>query len=121
MLNYKYHIHHFISMIVFCALGISMDIIIKSFLIHFKYIYLYIIIILNEVLVYCYLKYMMDKLYYKYTEIIIYWGLIGLTVYLFIYSGLSLYEYINDIDGYIFKVRKYFIIPNTCYYLIFII
>jgi len=108
MLNYKYYIHHFISMIVFCALGISMDIIIKSFLLHFKYIYFYIIIILNEVLVYCYLKYMMDKLYYKYTEIIIYWGLIGLTVYLFIYSGLSLYEYINDIDGYIFKVRKYF-------------
>ena len=27
MLNYKYYIHHFISMIVFCALGISMDII----------------------------------------------------------------------------------------------
>ena len=108
MLNYKYHIHHFISMIVFCALGISMDIIIKSFLIHFKYIYLYIIIILNEVLVFCYLTYMMDKLYYKYSEIIIYWGLIGLTVHLFIYSGLSLYEYINDIDGYIFKLRNYF-------------
>jgi len=108
MLNYKYHIHHIISMIVFCALGISIDIIIKSFSIHFDYIYIYIIFILNEVLVYCYLKYMMDKLYYQYTEIIFYWGLMGLIVKLFIFSGLSLHEYINDIDGYIFKVRKYF-------------
>ena len=108
MLNYKYHIHHFISMIVFCALGISMDIIIKSFSIHFDYIYIYIIFILNEVLIYCYLKYMMDKLYYHYTDIIFYWGLTGLIVKLFIYPGLSLYQYINDIDGYIFKVRKYF-------------
>ena len=108
MLNYKYHIHHFISMIVFCALGISMDIIIKSFSIHFDYIYIYIIFILNEVLIYCYLKYMMDKLYYHYTDIIFYWGLTGLIVKLFIYPGLSLHQYINDIDGYIFKVRKYF-------------
>jgi len=108
MLNYKYHIHHIISMIVFCALGISIDIIIKSFSIHFDFIYIYIIFILNEVLVYCYLKYMMDKLYYQYTEIIFYWGLMGLIVKLFIFSGLSLHEYINDIDGYIFKVRKYF-------------
>ena len=108
MLNYKYHIHHFISMIVFCALGISMDIIIKSFSIHFDYIYIYIIFILNEVLVYCYLKYMMDKLYYHYTDIIFYWGLTGLIVKLFIHPGLCLLEYINNIDGYIFEARKYF-------------
>ena len=108
MLNYKYYIHHIISMIVFCALGISMDIIIKSFSIHFDYIYIYIIFILNEVLVYCYLKYMMDKLYYHYTDIIFYWGLTGLIVKLFIHPGLCLLEYINDIDGYIFEARKYF-------------
>ena len=108
MLNYKYYIHHIISMIVFCALGISMDIIIKSFSIHFDYIYIYIIFILNEVLVYCYLKYMMDKLYYHYTDIIFYWGLTGLIVKLFIHPGLCLLEYINNIDGYIFEARKYF-------------
>ena len=45
---------------------------------------------------------------YHYTDIIFYWGLTGLIVKLFIYPGLSLHQYINDIDGYIFKVRKYF-------------
>ena len=109
ILNYKYHIHHMISMIIFCALGIGMDFLFDNYSIqHFDYIYIYIIYIINEALVYCYLKYMMDKLYYQYTEIILYWGLTGLIVKLFIYSGLSLYEYINDIEGYILEVRKYF-------------
>ena len=109
ILNYKYHIHHMISMVIFCALGIGMDFIFQSYYFHFDYIYIYIAYIINEVLVYCYLKYMMDKLYYQYTEIILYWGLTGLIVKLFIFSGLSLYEYINDIKGYIFKLKNFFV------------
>ena len=108
ILKYKYHIHHMISMTVFCALGISMDILLDSFSIKFSCIYIYIISIANEVLVYCYLKYMMDKLYYQYTEIILYWGLIGLVEKIIIFSGLSIYEYVNNIDGYLFEVKKYF-------------
>ena len=108
ILKYKYHIHHMISMTVFCALGISMDILLDSFSIKFNYIYIYIIFIANEVLLYCYLKYMMDKLYYQYTEIILYWGLIGLVEKIIIFSGLSIYEYVNNIDGYLFEVKKYF-------------
>ena len=33
----------------------------------------------------------------------------GLAAKLFIFSGISLYEYINDIDGYLYKLRKYII------------
>ena len=47
---------------------------------------------------YYFLKYMMDKLYYHYTEIILYHGIIRLIQKSFIFSGWALYGYKNDID-----------------------
>ena len=73
LLKYKYYIHHYISMIIYCILGIVSDFIIGSyFSLNYKYIYIHIIYVLDEVLIICYLKYMMDKLYYHYIEIVFY-------------------------------------------------
>jgi len=114
LLNYKYYIHHIISMFIYSAFGIVLDFILGNFsLVNFKYIYIYIIYLINEVLVLCYLKYMMDKLYYHYTETIIYWGIIGLIVKICIFSGRIIYEYKNDLEGIIHNFKIYFTETNV--------
>ena len=109
LLKYKYYIHHYISMLIYCFLGIASDFILENYsIMNYKYIYIYTIYILNEVILFCYLKYMMDKLYYHYTEVLFYWGIVGLIVKLIIFSSLSIYEYKNDIDGILYGIKKYF-------------
>ena len=96
-------------MIIYCILGIISDFIIEIyFYMDYKYIYLYIIHILNEVFIFCYLKYMMDKLYYEYMEVILYWGITGLLVKLIIYPILTIYEYKNNINGILYGINTYF-------------
>ena len=114
LLKYKYYIHHFVSMVIFCVLGITNDFILENyFIIRYNYIYIYIVYILNEVLVFCYLKYMLDKLYYQFIEIILYWGITGTLVKLIIFSGMSIHEYNNDIEGIIDGLHKYFTETNV--------
>ena len=114
LLNYKYYNHHVISMLIYCALGITSDFILGNyFIIGYNYIYIYIIYIINEVLLFCYLKYMMDKLYYHYTEVILYWGIAGFIVKTLIFSGMSIYEYKNDIEGIIDGIKIYFAETNV--------
>ena len=87
-------------MIIFCVLGISIDAILGSFkIINLKYFYIAIIYIVDDVMVYCYMKYMMDKLYYQYTEVIISYGISGLISKLSVMIGLGIYEYKTNIDG----------------------
>ena len=100
-------------MIIYCALGIVIDFILRNyFTLNYKYIYLLIIIILNEVSIYCYLKYMMDKLYYHYTEVLLHWGITGLLVKLIIYFSLILYLYTNIVNGYLSGIFTYFMETN---------
>ena len=113
LLKYKYHIHHMISMIAFCFLGILNDIVLGNYsLIGYKYLYAYIIYIINDLLVFCYLKYMMDKLYYHYTELLLIWGIIGIIIQILIYFGIIIYESVNDIDGIINDFKTYFLETN---------
>ena len=99
LLKYKYYIHHIISMSIYCLLGIACDFIYGYFFkLNYTYITIYIIYIFIEVMMFCYFKYMMDKLYYNYYELIMYWGIIELIVKLLIYSMLAIYEYKNDLD-----------------------
>ena len=108
-LKYKYYIHHMISMLIYCALAISIDSILGNFTkINYKYVYIYIIFIINEVLLFCYLKYMMDKLYYHYSEVILFWGIIGLILKIIIFSGMIIYEHKNNIEGIIYGIKAYF-------------
>jgi hypothetical protein len=113
LLKYKYYIHHMISMVVFCLLGCLNDFVLGNFtIIGYKYLYVYIIYIINDLLIFCYLKYMMDKLYYHYTELLLIWGIIGLVIKVFIYSGIIIYEYENDIEGVVNDWKTYFTETN---------
>ena len=107
-------------MIMFCVFGIISDFIIYSFFIFkYEYIYFNIAYILNEVFVYCYLGCMMDKLYYHYIEVLLYWGISGLLVKVIIFSSLILYEYTNNIDGYINDIYTYFTETNIAIIIFF--
>ena len=98
LLKYKYYIHHYITMSLYCVLGISMDLILGGFWdINLKYAYIFIVFLIDDAIVYCFLKYMMDKLYYQYTEVIIYNGIIELILNLAFMTGLGYYEYKNEI------------------------
>ena len=55
---------------------------------------------------------MMDKLYYPYIEVIIYFGITGLLVNIIIYSSLLIYEYKNNINGYLNEIYTYFTETN---------
>ena len=108
LLKNKYHIHHYISMVIYCILGIISDIILGSYnKVSFKYIYVYIIYILNDAFIFCYVKYMMDKLYYHYIEVVLSWAIIGLLVKFIIYTILITYEHVNNISGFLDEIYTY--------------
>ena len=113
ILRYKYYIHHYISMIIYCVLGITCDFVLKTFFeLSYDYTYLFIAYIINDVLIFCYIKYMMDVLYYQYTEVVIYWGITGLLSKLLIYTSLSIHEYANNIEGTLYNINIYFTETN---------
>ena len=112
--KYKYYIHHIITMIIYCILGFSIDIIIGNFTdISYDYIYFFIIFIISEVLLYCYIKYLMDKIFYHYSEIILYYGVFSVIIKILIYSGFIIYEYKNNIEGIAQRVKTYFTETNV--------
>lgn len=114
MLKYKYYAHHKISMIIYCLLGISIDFILNHFFIlNYKCIYILIIEVINEILLYCYIKYMLDKLYYDYIHIIFYWGIIGLVIEFFIISGFIIFQHISGTDEILNNINTYFSETNV--------
>jgi len=68
-------------------------------------------------MLYCYMKYMMDKLYYQYTEVIIYYGISGLLSKVGFMARLGIYEYKNNINGnyrnILNTISKYFKTTNV--------
>ena len=79
-LKYKYFIHHIISLIIFCIIGVCIDFLLNNWEDNllskpFLQIIFYFIIILLEIVNYSYQKYMMDKLYFHYWNITLATGL----------------------------------------------
>ena len=106
-------------MIIYCILGIVSDFILGNyFTLNYKYIYIIIIYSLNEILIFCFLKYMMDKLYYQYMEAILYWGITGLFGKIIIFSSLSINEYRNDKNEILGGI-KYLFTETNIYGVIF--
>ena len=124
LLKYKYYTHHIVTLIIFCSLGIGMDLILGSYLvIDGKSLIFCMITIIGEVTVYCYMKYMIDKLYFQYTEVILYYGISGLIAKLGFMLGLGIYEYKNNIDGtyrnIFYSLDKYFKNTNVAIIIFF--
>ena len=113
-LKYKYYIHHMISMIIFLVLSITNDFILENYSnFKFNYIYVYFLYLMEEVAVFCYLKYMMDKLYYQYMEVLLYWGITGFIVKLLVFSIFIIYENKKEIEGIINELYVFFTETNV--------
>ena len=121
LLKYKYYIHHYITMVLFSVLGVIADVIMGGYkIINFRYAYIFIIVLFDEVMISCYMKFMMDKLYYQYTEVLIYYGLSKLISDVGFMTGLGIYEYKNYVTSdnaqyrYIFNsIQTYFQTTNV--------
>ena len=119
LLNYKYHIHHIISMILYLLLGIGNDLILDSYsMLKYDYLYIYIIYIINEMFLFCFLKYMMDELFYHYTELLLLYGMFGLVIKIFIYLLLIIIEYKTE-NFIIIGLLKYYFQETDVIYIIF--
>ena len=86
----KYHIHHLICLIIFCGLCPCIDLLLDSFSIEFSNrIPLNIIshkaAMILEIVQFCYMKYMMNTLYYHYWTLALSLGLV-----LLLFSSFSL-------------------------------
>ena len=109
LLKYKYYIHHIISIVIFCILCISCDFILGNYSnLNFKYAYIFIIGGFNVVSKYCFIKYMIDNLYYHYNEILLYHGIFAVIVEFIIFLLLSIYENKNEINKYFNSFKTYF-------------
>ena len=120
-LKYKCYIHHIISILIFCIFSVIIDSILGNFsLINYKYIYIDILMVINEVIYICYVKYMIDKLYYQFWSIIVIVGISNLIVHVFYFILISIIQYENNIDGIVFNIKNYFS-ETKIIYIIFII
>ena len=109
VLKYKYYVHHKISMVIYLILAIVSDLILRNYsILNYKYIFIYIIYILAELMVYIYLKYMMDILYYHYTELVLYWGIIGIIIQIVIYGSILIKEYVEKNNSTLNEFLNYF-------------
>ena len=115
LLKYKYYIHHIISMIIYLSLSIAIDFILQNFQnSQYDYVYIYIIYIVNEISFFCYLKYLMDKIYYNYKEVVIYMGITGFITNMLGYGAVFIYQYkLNTKESIINELREYFVFDIT--------
>ena len=115
MLKYEYYIHHYISLFVFFIFSVSIDLLLNnySYLSNRKVleIFLNIMEIITKVFYYCYIKYMIDKHYHYYWNIMLSSGIIQLVVCLIVNAFILIipkdennpfifkrfYEYINEV------------------------
>ena len=108
-------------MIIYSALAISLDAITGNlFQFTLQYYFICFTSVIIEALIFCYMKYMMDKLYYQYTEVIIYNGISGLIAKICMNIGIVVYRYINNKNNSIFEtIKEYFKKTNVAVIIFF--
>ena len=119
ILKYKYYIHHFVSISLFIALNIVIDVIIKNFqTVNKATIIITILYVIVESLYYTYLKYLVEKKYYFTFDII---GILGSFYLLFIiisFTGQIIYYKVKGSYGLIFQFYFFYKDYHTWYMII---
>ena len=93
LMKYKYYIHNVISLLCFFAFAVLVDFVSGNLNKLEAKDSLYIIVTITEGVFYCHMKYMMDKRYHKYWNIIFFQGLfyfIYMTIAIFIEDPIDL-------------------------------
>ena len=120
ILKYKYYIHHIISLSIFTVAAVVNDILLGNYnIVQLDYLYIFIMLLINEVSFFSYAKYMMDELFYHYSEMLIIWGIFGTILKNLVYSCVIIYENKNGIDEILLGLKEYFSNANI-YEIIFL-
>ena len=120
ILKSKYYIHNIISMIICCIFSVIIDLILGNLKRIELGSFLSLLDIFVDDLLYCYIKYLMDKKYRSYWNILFFYGL-----YLFIIKGIFFIieiikdPYNNSVFIAIRKAETKYIILNFLLYAIF--
>ena len=112
LLKYKYFIHHYLSIFLFCLSSVGFDLIIKknrNQLYGFRpFAYLILFVgIFAEGVYFCYIKYMIDKHYHYYWNIMFFVGLMVIIVNIIIIIVCSIFFRNTTLD-FIYFFWKYF-------------
>ena len=115
ILKTKYYIHNIISSILFCIFTVITDLISENFK-GFKLSgFLSLIKYLFDDLQFCYIKYMIDRKYHSYWNILFFTGLFYFIIYIIYIKIIIIIDpYNNSIFNTIRKAKeKYFIVINV--------
>lgn len=109
LLKYNYYIHHIISIVAFCILGVIIDFLLNNyFSIEYKYLYVDIIYVIEDVIYFCYIKYMMFNLYYHYYKIVLINAISDIITIVSFTSIWAIIDKIKGIDSVISTFNAYF-------------
>ena len=112
ILKYKYYIHHFISIAVFVALSIAIDVILKNYRTASPAtIIISILYVLIESIHYSYLKYLVEKKYYYIFDILGILGIFDLIFTIILFTGEIIINKVKEnyrlIFQFYFFYKKY--------------
>ena len=119
-LKYKYYLHHIISLACFLIMCLLIDAISQNYQGHrFAIIITKIIYLIVEVIYYCYIKYMMEKKYHHFWNIIFSLGIQSLMSYVSIFfillhirNNYGTEGVLTNINSYYNKDAAYFVVRS---------
>ena len=100
-LKYKYYIHNIISLVIFCLLSITIDLVLNNYIedfekLGYKKIIFDVLIIFCELISFCYQTYLMNNLYYNYWTLAF---ILGIIIFILNLGALSTAIIKGNCDG----------------------
>ena len=108
-LKYKYYIHHIISLIAYAIISVIIDLVLKNFAnadigsVINSISYVIVISIM-----YTYFKYLMEKKYYYYMDILFIMGIFDCILYILSFGIILLVQHIKGTNKLIFQFYDYY-------------
>ena len=109
MLKNKYYKHHIISLIAIVILSISIDMIVQNFF-HTKIVLMISSMIYNlaNSFKFCYYKYLIEKKYYYFLDVLLAEGIIHFSVAFLLFCFGLLIQYLNDSKEILYEFLHYY-------------
>ena len=108
-LKYKYYIHHIISIIALVILSIIIDLVLKNFIdTNTSLVFSSIFYVLLDSVIYTYFKYLMEKKYYHFMDILFISGVFDCIIFLLSLTIILLVQNANNTNKLIFQFFYFF-------------
>ena len=108
-LKYKYYIHHIISLIFIVIISIIIDLVLQNFIYaNSTLVIISIVYIVSSSFLYAYFKFLMEKKYYHYLDILFIMGIFDLILYLLSLSIILIVQSCKGTYELIFQFYDYY-------------